>query len=129
MRWPNSPFIGGAGSCRACLPATQPGRWQRKPSPGAASAVLGLLQYAVGAAAGAAVGLLHNGTAVPMAGAVAACEACVWLVVLNSERSDLYALVPAGKALSTGFSLNPLPKVGMAYATLAFPADGDAKGR
>ncbi len=54
---------------------------------GAASAVLGLLQYAVGAAAGAAVGLLHNGTAVPMAGAVAACEACVWLVVLGSERS------------------------------------------
>jgi zinc protease len=47
--------------------------------------------------------------------------------VLNSERSDLFALVPEGKALSTGFSLNPLPKVGMAYATLAFPADGDAK--
>jgi zinc protease len=47
--------------------------------------------------------------------------------VLNSERSDLYALVPAGKALSTGFSLDPLPKVGMSYATLAFPADGDAK--
>ena len=47
--------------------------------------------------------------------------------VLNSERSDLYALVPEGKALSTGFSLDPLPKVGMSYATLSFPADGDAK--
>jgi DHA1 family bicyclomycin/chloramphenicol resistance-like MFS transporter len=53
---------------------------------GAASAVLGLLQYAVGAASGAAVGLFHNGTAVPMAGAVAACELCVWLVVRTSER-------------------------------------------
>jgi DHA1 family bicyclomycin/chloramphenicol resistance-like MFS transporter len=53
---------------------------------GAASAVLGLLQYAVGAVAGAAVGLLHNGTAVPMAGAVAACEVLVWLVVSGGER-------------------------------------------
>jgi DHA1 family bicyclomycin/chloramphenicol resistance-like MFS transporter len=51
---------------------------------GAASAVLGLLQYAVGAAAGAAVGLLHDGTAVPMAGSVAACEACAWLAVLGT---------------------------------------------
>jgi zinc protease len=47
--------------------------------------------------------------------------------VLNSERGDLFALVPAGKALSTGFSLNPLPKVGMGYASISFPADADAK--
>jgi zinc protease len=47
--------------------------------------------------------------------------------VLNSERGDLFALVPAGKALATGFSLDPLPKVGMAYASISFPADADAK--
>jgi zinc protease len=47
--------------------------------------------------------------------------------VLNSERGDLYALVPAGKALSTGFSLDPLQKIGMGYAMISFPADGDAK--
>ena len=47
--------------------------------------------------------------------------------VLNSERGDLYELVPAGKALATGFSLDPLPKVGMAYASISYPADGDAK--
>ncbi len=47
--------------------------------------------------------------------------------VLNSERSDLFALVPQGKALAAGFSLDPLPKVGMAYASISYPADGDAK--
>jgi zinc protease len=47
--------------------------------------------------------------------------------VLNSERSDLYALVPEGKALATGFSLDPLPKVGMGYATISYPADANAK--
>ena len=47
--------------------------------------------------------------------------------VLNSERSDLYALVPEGKALSTGFSLDPLDRVSMAYASIAYPADADAK--
>lgn len=52
---------------------------------GAASAVLGLMQYAVGALAGAAVGLLHNGTAMPMAAAVAVCEVAVWLVVRSTK--------------------------------------------
>jgi zinc protease len=47
--------------------------------------------------------------------------------VLNNERGDLYALVPQGKALGTGFSLDPLPKVGMGYTVVAFPAGGDAK--
>ncbi|HEY4264612.1 MAG TPA: pitrilysin family protein [Micropepsaceae bacterium] len=47
--------------------------------------------------------------------------------VLNSERGDLFALVPAGKALAAGFSLDPLPKVGMAYASISYPADADAK--
>lgn len=53
---------------------------------GTASAVLGLLQYAVGAGAGAAVGLLANDTAVPMAGAIAVCEILVWIVVGWTER-------------------------------------------
>lgn len=47
--------------------------------------------------------------------------------VLNSQRSDLYALVPQGKALGTGFSLDPLDKVSMAYASISYPADADAK--
>jgi zinc protease len=47
--------------------------------------------------------------------------------VLNSERGDLYALVPDGKALAAGFSLDPLAKVGMGYASISFPADSDAK--
>ncbi len=49
--------------------------------------------------------------------------------VLNSERSDLYALVPEGKALSTGFSLDPLDRVSMAYASIAYPADATRKRR
>lgn len=47
--------------------------------------------------------------------------------VLNNERGDLYALVPQGKAVSTGFSLDPLDKVGMSYASISYPADADAK--
>jgi zinc protease len=45
--------------------------------------------------------------------------------VLSSQRSELYALVPAGKALSTGFSLNGLPKTGLGYAVAAFPKGED----
>lgn len=40
---------------------------------GGASAVIGLIQYGLGGLASAAVGLLHDGTAVPMAGVAAAC--------------------------------------------------------
>ena len=45
--------------------------------------------------------------------------------VLASHRSDLYALVPAGKALSTDFSLDALPKAGLAYGIGTFPKGGD----
>jgi zinc protease len=47
--------------------------------------------------------------------------------VLNSSRSDLYELVPQGKALGVAFSLSPLPKVSLGYASVSFPADSDAK--
>ncbi len=47
--------------------------------------------------------------------------------VLKSQRGDLYALVPQGKALNTDFSYDPLPKAGLAYALAAFPAGGDAR--
>ncbi len=50
---------------------------------GAASAVLGLLQYAGGAAAAGAVALSQNGTARPMSIAVAICEVLVLVVVAS----------------------------------------------
>ncbi|MFL5800486.1 MAG: Bcr/CflA family multidrug efflux MFS transporter [Roseiflexaceae bacterium] len=40
---------------------------------GSASALLGTLQFVVGAGAGALVGVLYNGTALPMAGIIAIC--------------------------------------------------------
>jgi DHA1 family bicyclomycin/chloramphenicol resistance-like MFS transporter len=49
---------------------------------GSASALLGALQFGVGAAAGALVGALHNGTALPMAATMAACGAAGLLALL-----------------------------------------------
>ena len=45
--------------------------------------------------------------------------------VLASHRGDLYALQVAGKALSTDFSLDALPKASLAYATASFPKEGN----
>ena len=47
--------------------------------------------------------------------------------VLSSRRFDLFGLVPQGKAIDAGFSLEPLPQSGLAYATVAFPAGDDPK--
>ncbi|MGA7675381.1 MAG: pitrilysin family protein [Rhizomicrobium sp.] len=47
--------------------------------------------------------------------------------VLASHRFDLYGLVADGKALTADFSLDPLPKAGLAYAEVSLPAGGDAK--
>jgi zinc protease len=44
---------------------------------------------------------------------------------LDSARSELYGLVPAGKALSTAFDGGALPKAAYGYALAAFPAGGD----
>lgn len=48
---------------------------------GSASALMGTLQFGVGGLAGTAVGLLHNGTARPMAGVMAACSVIGWTVL------------------------------------------------
>ena len=47
--------------------------------------------------------------------------------VLASHRFDLYGLVVQGKALAADFSLDPLPKAGIGFAAVTFPAGGDAK--
>lgn len=47
---------------------------------GSASALLGTIQFGLGAGAGALVGILHNGTAVPMTAGIAACAAASWTV-------------------------------------------------
>ncbi|HEX5413327.1 MAG TPA: pitrilysin family protein [Terriglobia bacterium] len=40
--------------------------------------------------------------------------------VLGSQRGSLYALVPQGKALYAGFSMEPLPEASLGYAIGAF---------
>jgi zinc protease len=47
--------------------------------------------------------------------------------VLSSHRFDLYGLVPQGKALDAGFALDPLPRAGIAYASISFLASSDYK--
>ena len=47
--------------------------------------------------------------------------------VLSSHRFDLYGLVPQGKAIDAEFSLDPLPRSGLAYAALSFTAGTDPK--
>jgi DHA1 family bicyclomycin/chloramphenicol resistance-like MFS transporter len=53
---------------------------------GAASSMLGLTQYAVGALSGAVVGAFHTGTAVPMAAVLAACQVSVCVSIMFAER-------------------------------------------
>ncbi|HTG00427.1 MAG TPA: pitrilysin family protein [Nitrospirota bacterium] len=48
--------------------------------------------------------------------------------VLDSRRGDLYALVPRGKALFTGFEGGALPKASYGYAVAAFPPGSDGAG-
>jgi MFS transporter, DHA1 family, multidrug resistance protein len=53
---------------------------------GVASALLGMLQFSVGAATGALVGLFHDGTARPMAFVMAGCAAVSFLITIVSEK-------------------------------------------
>ena len=45
--------------------------------------------------------------------------------VLSSQRGTLYGLVPAGKALFAGFSLNSLPGASLSFAVSGFPRGSD----
>ena len=48
--------------------------------------------------------------------------------VLGSQRGDLYALVPQGKALDTGFGLaETFAKASVVYCAAALPSNADAK--
>jgi MFS transporter, DHA1 family, multidrug resistance protein len=53
---------------------------------GVASALLGTLQFTVGAATGAIVGLFHDGTGLPMALTMAGCGALSLAIIVASER-------------------------------------------
>jgi len=46
--------------------------------------------------------------------------------VLSSQRSQLYQLVPEGKALAAAFAYEGLPKAGLGYAVAEFPAGADS---
>lgn len=53
---------------------------------GSASALMGTLQFGMGGIAGTAVGLLHDGTARPMAAVLAACSVVGWVVLRRAAR-------------------------------------------
>ena len=53
---------------------------------GVASAMLGMLQFAVGAAAGAVVGVFHDGTGLPMALTIAGCGVISLAITLVGDR-------------------------------------------
>ena len=54
---------------------------------GSASALLGALQFLLGAAAGALVGLLNNGTPAPLGIVMALCGVGGWVAFQGSEPS------------------------------------------
>lgn len=47
--------------------------------------------------------------------------------VLNNQRGDLYGLVPKGKALYAGYSLQGLPQAGLSYGLGVFPKGGNSQ--
>ena len=62
---------------------------------GAASALLGALQFLAAASAGAAVGLMHARSAVPMAAVMAVCGVLSWCLHTVLIRRAARALPPA----------------------------------
>jgi DHA1 family bicyclomycin/chloramphenicol resistance-like MFS transporter len=62
---------------------------------GAASALLGTLQFTVGAITGAVVGLFHDGSALPMALTIAGCGAVSLGITVASERRKARLAVAA----------------------------------
>lgn len=54
---------------------------------GSGSAIIGVRQFATASLVSAGVGLLHNGTALPMTGAILVCVAAAGLVWLARARS------------------------------------------
>lgn len=60
---------------------------------GSASALLGMIQYTLGASAGALMGVLHNGTAVPMTTTMAVCGLVGWWAVVSVDRPSLACAV------------------------------------
>lgn len=55
---------------------------------GSASALLGATQFVAGALAGALVGLLANGTALPMTGVIALCGVGAWVILRLALRAN-----------------------------------------
>ncbi|MGD0234600.1 MAG: pitrilysin family protein [Syntrophorhabdales bacterium] len=47
---------------------------------------------------------------------------------LSNQRGMLFDLVPHGKALYAGFSLDTMPRAGLGYAMAAFPKETDPEG-
>ena len=67
---------------------------------GSASALMGVLQFVVGAGAGALVGALHNGTAVPMAMVIAACGVAALLIFQTLAFRPASSAAPGSDAYS-----------------------------
>ena len=63
---------------------------------GSASALLGTLQFVLGATAGTLVGVLGNGTAVPLAAVIAGCGVAAFATYQTLPRPD--ARAPLAKA-------------------------------
>jgi DHA1 family bicyclomycin/chloramphenicol resistance-like MFS transporter len=61
---------------------------------GSASALLGAFQMAIAAAVGALIGLLHNGTALPMVGVIATCATAAFLILQWVTRRDPFRASP-----------------------------------
>lgn len=61
---------------------------------GVASALLGMLQFAIGAATGAVVGIFHDGTPRAMAVTMAACAVVSLVITLATEKAHAIAVAP-----------------------------------